>query len=102
MKTIPLTPEIEALALRIIWFESPAEALEYPNRFMTYAFARATEEDMELLRRYLDEADFMEALENACPGIIWPNQWIYWNTRFGRVPVPPMPERKLPDLPGHA
>ena len=30
MKPIPLNPETEAVARRVVWFEEPAEALEDP------------------------------------------------------------------------
>jgi len=42
MKPVPLTPEIEALARRLVWLEEPEEALSDPSRFVAYAFARAT------------------------------------------------------------
>ena len=57
---------------RIIWFESPEEALSDPVRFMAYAMASATHEDMKVIRRYVDNADFLEALDKAPPGIIDP------------------------------
>ena len=34
MKSIPLNPDTERVARRIIWFEPPAEALADPVRFM--------------------------------------------------------------------
>jgi hypothetical protein len=37
MKAIPLNPETEPVARRIIWFESPEEALRDPIRFVAYA-----------------------------------------------------------------
>jgi hypothetical protein len=40
MKTIPLTPDTEALARRVVWFESPAEALSDTFRFVAYALER--------------------------------------------------------------
>lgn len=95
MKPIPRNPDTEALAARLVWFEPPAEALADPVRFMAYAFARATHEDMTLLRRYLDEDDLKEALDRAPPGIIDPRSWAYWNLMIGRYPAPPLPERKL-------
>jgi hypothetical protein len=95
MKPIPLDPDTEALAARLVWFEPPAEALADPVRFMAYAFARATHEDMTLLRRYLDDDDLKEALDRAPPGIIDPRSWAYWNLMIGRYPAPPLPERKL-------
>jgi hypothetical protein len=95
MKRIPLNGATSALARRLVWFESPSEALADPARFMAYAFARATHEEMNILRAYLDEADFREALDAAPPGIIDPRSWAYWNLRLGRYPAPPMPMRRL-------
>lgn len=93
MKSIPRTPEIDALAQRMIWFESPDKALADPIRFMAYVMAHATPEDLTVVRRYLSEDDFREALDKAPPGIIDPRSWAYWNSRFGRYPPPPMPRR---------
>ena len=50
MKPIPLNGETRALARRLIWFQTPEEALADPVRFMAYAFARATHEEMKALR----------------------------------------------------
>lgn len=95
MKAIPLVPETEAVARRLVWFETPEEALADPVRFMAYAMARATHEEMKIIRRYVDDADFVEALENAPPGIIDRRSWAYWNSKMGRYPAPPMPARTL-------
>jgi hypothetical protein len=46
---LPLNDETMALAESLIWFESPAEALADPIRFLAYAFARATHEQMKVL-----------------------------------------------------
>ncbi|MBV9687962.1 MAG: hypothetical protein JO096_12230 [Alphaproteobacteria bacterium] len=93
MKSIPLTPETEAIARRIVWFEEPAVALENPVRFMAYAMRHATHEDMKALRRYVSDEDFREALDHAPPGIIDPRSWAYWNSVMGRYPAPPLPKR---------
>jgi hypothetical protein len=95
MKAIPLTPETEALARRLVWFEEPADALADPIRFVAYAMARATHEDMKLLRTFLTDDDLREALDRAPPGIIDPRSWAYWNSRLGRYPAPPLPARRL-------
>lgn len=95
MTPIPLNPETEALARRIIWFEPPVQALADPIRFMAYVMTHATPEDLSVLRRYVSDDDFREALDNAPPGIIDPRSWAYWNVRFGRYPPPPMPRRHL-------
>jgi hypothetical protein len=97
MKPIPLTPETEALARRLIWFEEPAEALADPIRFVAYALESATHEDMQALRDHagVTDADIRETLDAAPPGIIRPRSWSYWNAKMGRYPAPPMPKRQL-------
>ena len=95
MKPLPHTPEIEALAGRIIWFEPPDKALSDAIRFMAYAMAHATADDLSVLRRYVSDADFREALDNAPPGIIDARSWAYWNLMMGRSPAPPMPQRRF-------
>jgi len=95
MKTIPLTPDTEALARRLVWFEEPQEALSDTFRFVAYALACATHEDMKLVRSFLDDDDLREALDRAPPGIIDPRSWAYWNGKLGRDPIPPMPKRRF-------
>jgi hypothetical protein len=95
MKVIPLTPDTEALARRLVWFEEPREALSDTFRFVAYALARATHGDMKLLRKYLSDDDLREALDHAPPGLIDPRSWAYWNSKMGRYPAPPLPKRQL-------
>ena len=95
MRPIPLTPETEALARCLVWFEEPEEALSDPARFVAYAFARATHEDMKILRAFLSDDDLREALDHTPPGIVDPRSWAYWNSKLGRYPPPPMPTRRF-------
>ena len=95
MKVIPLNAETEAVARRVIWFEEPKEALADPVRFMAYAMAHALPEDMTVIRRYVSDSDFREAIDQAPPGIIDPRSWAYWNSKMGRYPAPPLPRRRL-------
>jgi hypothetical protein len=95
MKPIPLNDETEALARRMVWFESPADALADPIRFMAYVMASATPEDLTIVRRYVSDEGFREALDKAPAGIIDPRSWAYWNSRMGRYPAPPPPRRQL-------
>jgi hypothetical protein len=93
MKPIPLTPEVAAVARRVVWFEPPDQALADPIRFMAYALAAATHEDLKVLRAHLSEDDLREVLDRAPPGIIDKRCWAYWNSKLGRYPAPPMPTR---------
>lgn len=95
MRKLPLTPETEALARRIIWFEEPSEALADTSRFVAYALARATHEEMIVLGRFLNLDDLREALDHAPAGIIDARSWAYWNLKLGRYPTPPMPRRRF-------
>jgi hypothetical protein len=58
LKPIPLNPDTETVARRIIWFEPPATALADPVRFMAYAMSHAAPEDMRLIRRYVSDEIF--------------------------------------------
>jgi hypothetical protein len=93
MTPIPLNPETEIIARRLLWFEPPARALADPIRFLAYVMAYATPADLLVLRRYVSDDDFREALDNAPPGIIDPRSWAYCNLRTGRSPAPAKPNR---------
>jgi len=95
MKPIPFNRETERIARRVLWFEPPAQALADPVRFMAYAMTHAVHEDMAVLRRYVSDGDFREALDRAPAGIIDPRSWAYWNSKFGRYPTPPLPTRRF-------
>jgi len=96
MKAIPPTPEMLAVARRLVWFEAPQAALSDSVRFMAYAMARATHEDMTEMRCHVSDADFVEALDHAPPGIIDPRSWSYWSLVIAdRSPPPPMPIRRF-------
>jgi hypothetical protein len=97
MKALPCNNELLAVAPHVIWFEPPAKALADPIRFLAYLMTYGTIEEIAVVRRYVDLADFREALEQAPPGIIDERSWAYWNTVTGRYPVPPMPRRVIPD-----
>ena len=61
--------ELLAAAKRIFWFGTPEEALEFPKRFLTYAMTYASDEDIEILRKYFNDDDFRAALDDPAPGI---------------------------------
>jgi hypothetical protein len=95
MKPLPHSPDLLKVAPRIIWFEPAEAALENPVRFLTYLMARGTIEEIKVVRRYASLDDFRQALEHAPPGVMDQRSWAYWNIRFGRYPVPPIPRRSF-------
>jgi hypothetical protein len=92
---LPSTPEMLAISRRIVWFEEPEEALKNPLRFVAYAMRYATHQDMNVIRRFIDDDALKEALRHAPAGIIDPRSWAYWHVKLGIFPPPPMPERKF-------
>jgi hypothetical protein len=95
MKALQLTPELEATARRVVWFEAPRQAIADPARFIAYAMTYGTHADITVLRRQLSDDDLREALALAPAGIFDERSWAYWNLMLGRYPTPPMPKRTL-------
>ena len=93
LNSLPRTPDLIKVAERVIWFEPPEAALARPARFLAYLMTYGTADDIVIVRRYVDEAGFREALEKAPPGILDERSWAYWNIMADRYPPPPMPER---------
>jgi hypothetical protein len=59
---------------------------------MTYG----TLEDILTARKYFPDEEFEAALRDPSPGVFNSHSWNYWNIIYDRVPVPPLPQRKLP------
>ncbi len=95
MKPLPLTPELEALARRAVWFKEPAAALGDARHFIAHVLTYGTHEDCEMLRGYVSDDEFRDAVWNAPPGIFDARSWAYWNLKTGRYPPPPLPTRVL-------
>jgi hypothetical protein len=68
MKPLPLTPELEAIARRVNWFEEPKQALAYAARFLAYVMTYGTYSDVAAIRELWTESDLRAALRSAPPG----------------------------------
>ena len=93
MKPLPRTPELLAVAERVVWFKTPSEALAEPVHFLAHVMTYGTAEDLRALHGFVGPQEFRETLEFAPPGIFDPRSWAYWNLKCGRVPAPPLPVR---------
>jgi len=91
---LPLDDRTRELASRLIWFETPEQALAEPVRFLAYAFRYARAEDMQQLRSYVTDEQLRFALRHAPAGIIDPRSWAYWHLMLD-IDAAPMPEREL-------
>jgi hypothetical protein len=97
MKPLPDNNDLRNVAMHVVWFEPPEQALSNPIRFLAYLMTYGTIEEIAVVQRYLDLDAFREALEQAPPGIIDERSWAYWNAVTGRYPIPPLPRRNIPD-----
>jgi hypothetical protein len=93
MKPLPETPELLAVAERVVWFKPPAEALAEPVHFLAHVMTWGTVEDLRTVVGVVGPDDFRETLENAPPGVFDARSWAYWNLKYGRQPAPPLPVR---------
>jgi hypothetical protein len=93
MRPLPETPELLAVAERVVWFKAPSETLGDPVHFLAHVMTYGTVEDLQALEDVAGPNEFREALDHAPPGIFDARSWAYWNLKFGRVPAPPLPIR---------
>lgn len=70
MKSLPVTPELLAIARRVMWFEEPERALADPVQFLAHVMVFGAVEDLCALRGIIGKDDYREVLEHAPPGIL--------------------------------
>ena len=93
--TLPATPDLLAVAQRVIWFCPPEEALRQPYLFLAHVMTYATIPDVVLVKRTVGMDAFKEALANAPAGVFDGRSWAYWHLMCGCDDPPPLPQRRL-------
>jgi hypothetical protein len=88
--------DLKAVAKRMVWFKSPEEALENKNLFLAHVMTYGTLRDIKVVLESFAETDFEAVLNDPPPGIFDPRSWTFWNVRYRREPVPPLPTRRIP------
>ena len=87
--------ELLAVAKRVEWFKAPEEALADREHFLAHLMTYGTWDDLVVAAQYYPEAEFEAVLDDPPAGIFDQRSWVYWNLRYHRDPVPPLPGRKL-------
>ena len=93
MKALPDSPELLAVAERVVWFKPPAEALAAPVHFLAHVMTFGIADDLRALDGIVGPDDFRDVLDHAPAGIFDRRSWAYWNLKCGRSPPPPLPVR---------
>lgn len=89
------SPELLAVAKRVVWFKPPAATLADDVLFLNHLMTYGTVEDLAVARRRYGDDDFRAALRHAFPGIFDARSWAYWHVRLGMEPAPERPRRRL-------
>ncbi|PYX81493.1 MAG: hypothetical protein DMG70_19100 [Acidobacteria bacterium] len=90
------SPELRTVAKRVVWFKPPEETLKDPKLFLAHLMTYGTLRDIVIALKYYSEQDFEQVLANPPSGVFDIHSWNYWNLRYHREPVPPLPLRILP------
>ncbi|MCL4177923.1 MAG: hypothetical protein KJ072_09280 [Verrucomicrobia bacterium] len=85
--------DLDEVARRLCWWQSPAEARRDVVRFAAQVMALGTDRDVETLARALGEEMFDRVLDAPPPGLFSPRRWNYWHVRRRRLPTPALPVR---------
>jgi hypothetical protein len=83
------------LARRLVWWQDADATLADERRFLAQAMTWANWEEMEFVRSVFGDAALRSVLENAPPGVFDGRSWNYWHARFGMLPPPPLPRRRI-------
>lgn len=95
MIRLPQTPELLAVAERVVWFQPGARTLAEPIRFLAHVMTYGTPADLRALDGIVGSEDFRTALEEAPPGVFDKRSWAFWNLKLGYMPALPQPVRGL-------
>ena len=89
-----------SLAKRYVWWKSPEEAMQFPQRVAAQVMNLGAWEDTVLMVDAVGEEYLRYVLGIAEAGQLNERSWHYWHYRlglaeYGERPVPPMPVRKI-------
>lgn len=83
---------LEEVASRLVWWESPEQALANKNRFVAQVMVFGDLEDTLCLLHNFSREELLATLKNPPYGVFTPASWRFWHIRFGLTP-PPLPSR---------
>lgn len=90
---------LRELAARYVWWKTPDEAMQNPQRVAAQVMNIGTWEDASRLVDAAGDDYLRYVLQTAEAGQLEERSWHYWHYRlglaeYGKRPVPPMPMRK--------
>lgn len=92
--TLTISPNLNMLIKRYVWWESSSWAYEHPLIFLANVMNLGCWADIQLLRREVGDDILKLVLLNALPGYFNYRSWDYWHAKFG-LPICDLPKREL-------
>ncbi|WP_244490300.1 MULTISPECIES: hypothetical protein [Rhizobium/Agrobacterium group] len=86
------------LAQKYIWWKSPSDAADQPERVIAQVMNIGDFEDIQRLEALAGNDMLVEVLNRAEIGQFTPRSWTYWHYRLGIADidqVPPLPSRRF-------
>ncbi len=93
--TAELQAELASVARKVFWWGSPQEALSDIGRFVAQVMVYGDWQDVHKVMQALGEQAFEKVLDAPPPGVFDQKSWNYWHLFFHRVPIPPLPKRRI-------
>lgn len=87
--------DLKAVAKRLVWFKPPEDALQEKKLFLAHVMTYGTLRDLIVVLGFFSESDLDAVLDDPPPGIFDPRSWTFWNVRYHREPIPPLPTRRI-------
>ncbi|MBK8870542.1 MAG: hypothetical protein IPN19_05725 [Elusimicrobia bacterium] len=81
-------------AAKYVWWKSPDEAIEYPERVVAYVLNSGTFEDVQKIVGLMGEDYLRGVVERAEVGWFNERSWHYWHYRLGMAKPNEVPEMK--------
>jgi hypothetical protein len=86
------------LASKYVWWKSPEEAVQFPERVIAQVMNIGDYADVQRLVTHFSDQTLKQVIAHAQAGQFEPRSWAYWHYRLnlcGVGQVPPMPSRKF-------
>lgn len=91
-------PVLRHLASKYIWWKTPDDALNMPERIIAQVMNIGDYTDVQILANQVGDNMLRDVLTHAEIGQFNERSWAYWHYRLGLAQVdnvPPMPSRRL-------
>ena len=92
----PYPDELLRVAQKAVWFDPPERTLADVPTFLAHLMVYGSPADISVVERWVPDAEFRKALQDAPAGVFTEEAWRRWQSRF-ELPPPDFPRRRFPD-----